>query len=431
MSNQLLIFIIALAQNVTIIIYDNAVFNFKYNRKITNVFLFFFLMLLFLVTTPIINLKPLKLFIITFAQIIAYKMISTNTWWEVVKKGLMLIFLDMLVEVVSLSVYYLIAYANNSRLDLDNASSFDTLRVLTSCFGLTYFMSAILIYILHYKKVLWNIKVKLITILWFIILAVTFIHYVIFSYNIETFSSLTLWFVCISTLIFTILPPAIYGLLLEVEEYSKNEHELEFLKQKEAMQMEYYKMMKVKEEEIKKINHDIKNNLQVICNLNNDDDKLKLIKKIDDNLKKHELVKYSKNDILNIILNMKVNEAKLKGIDIDIVLKNSISFMDDLDISDLFSNILDNAIENASKSNLPKIDFKIYKKMNYIVIKCSNTFDGVIVTDNRKQIKSKKDKKHGYGLKIIDSIVKKYHGEKKISYDDNLFTIMIMLSDED
>ena len=64
MSNQLLIFIIALAQNITIIIYVNAVFDYKYNRKLTNIFLFIFLMLLFLVTTPIINIKPLKLFFI-------------------------------------------------------------------------------------------------------------------------------------------------------------------------------------------------------------------------------------------------------------------------------------------------------------------------------------------------------------------------------
>lgn len=431
MNNQLLIFIIALAQNITIIIYVNAVFDYKYNRKFTNIFLFIFLMLLFLVTTPIINIKPLKLFFITIFQIIAYKFISTNTWWEAVKKALMLIVLDMLVELMAVGIYSFISYANNSRLDIDNASNFDTLRVLSSCFSLTYFMSAILVYILHYKKVLWSIKRRLITVLILILFAVTFIHCVIYSYNVTSFSSITLWFVCISTLVFTILPPLIYGLLLEVEKYSRKEQELEFLKQKEIMQMDYYKMMQVKEEEIRKINHDIKNNLQVICSLKNEEDKSKLIEKIDTNLKKHELIKYSKNDIFNIILNMKVNEAKSKGIDIEIILKHSINFMDDLDISDLFSNILDNAIENASCSNFPKIEFRIYKKMNYIIIKCSNSFDGIILTDDGKKIKSKKDNRHGYGLKIIDSIVKKYHGEKKISYQDNLFTITIMLLEED
>lgn len=341
MSNQLLIFIIALAQNITIIIYVNAVFDYKYNRKLTNIFLFIFLMLLFLVTTPIINIKPLKLFFITTFQIIAYKFISTNTWWEAVKKALILIALDMLVELMAVGIYSFISYANNSRLDIDNASNFDTLRVLSSCFSLTYFMSAILVYILHYKKVLWSIKRRLLTVLILILFAVTFIHCVIYSYNVTSFSSITLWFVCISTLVFTILPPLIYGLLLEVEKYSRKEQELEFLKQKEIMQMDYYKMMQVKEEEIRKINHDIKNNLQVICSLKSEEDKLKLIEKIDANLKKHELVKYSKNNIFNIILNMKVNEAKLKGIDIEIILKHSIDFMDDLDISDLKTESFD------------------------------------------------------------------------------------------
>jgi len=427
MSNEFLIFAIALAQNITIVIYSNAVLNYKYNRKLTNIGLFIFLCLLFLATTLVMNLKPLKLFIITISHILAYKVISSNTWGECIKKGLMLIFLDMISEFICQGIFYLISFANNSRLDLGNASEFDTLRVLSSCFQLSSFMTIILIYTLNYKKVLKKIKRKLTGILILIPIILTFIHYVIYSYNINTFTNLTLWFVCISTFMFTILSPAIYSLMLEVEEYAKNEQKLEFLKQKEKMQLEYYKMMQNKEEEIRKINHDIKNNLQVIYSLKNEAEKAKLIEKIDNNLKKYELVKYSKNDIQNIILNMKVNEAKTKNIKIDITLKSSLEFMDDLDISNLFSNILDNAIENASKCKSKKINFQIIKKMNYIVIKCSNTYDGVLLFDKHNQIKTKKDHNHGFGLKIIDSIVKKYEGDKKITIKDNLFILTIML----
>lgn len=420
MTNELLIFAIALAHNISIIIYVNAVFDYKYNRKLTNILLFIFLCCLFLATTPIINLKPLKLFIITVAQILAFKAISTNTWKEAIKKGLMLILLDLIVDFLASMIYYFISLANNSRLDIDNASKFDTLRVLSSCFCLTFFMCIILIYSLNYKKVMKEIKRKLTGILLLISLAVTFLHFVVYSYNVNTFTSLTLGFVVVSTLIFTFLAPLIYSLILKVEEYAKNEHELAFLKQKETLQLQYYKMMQEKEEEIRKINHDIKNNLQVIYGLKSESDKKNLIEKIDNNLKKYELVKYSKNDTQNVILNMKANEAKNKGIGIEITLKSSVDFMDELDISNLFSNILDNAIENIANKK-KKIVLSVYPKMNYVVIKCTNTFD----LENKN--KPKKGVNHGFGLKIIDSIAKKYQGDKKITYQNNLFTITIIL----
>ncbi len=422
MSNEILLFTTVLAQNITFVIYVNAVFDYKYNRKITNIILFIFLTLLYLATTSIINIKPLKLILITTCQILAYKKISNNTWWETIKKSIIFVLLGMISELICDTIYYLISYFNHSRLDIYNASEFDTLRVLSSCFFLSLFMSIILIYILNYKRVLKKIKRKLIIILILIPLVVTFIHCIIYSYNIDTFTNLTLWFVCISTLIFTVLPPAIYSLMLEVEKYSKKEHELELLKQKETMKLEYYKMMQLKEEEIRKINHDIKNNLQVIYSLKNEEEKAKLIEKIDNNLKKHELIKYSKNAIENIILNIKINEAKKKGIEVEVALKNSLNFIDDLDISNLFSNILDNAIENIDSKN-KSIKLSIYKKMNYVIVKCSNTVD-------TKKVKLDKGKEHGHGLKIINGIAKKYNGEVRINQDEEEYEITVLLAED-
>lgn len=206
--------------------------------------------------------------------------------------------------------------------------------------------------------------------------------------------------------------------------------ENKFLKQKEQMQLEYYKIMNDKEENVRKINHDIKNNLQVIYTLKSKEDKEKLVEKIMDNLKKYELVKYSSNDILNIVLNTKINEARNKDIDIEIELKKQIDFIEDLDISNLFSNILDNAIENTDKAKDKKIDLKVNKKLNYVVIKCINTYDGKIKMKNKSIITTKKDDNHGYGLKIIKDIVKKYNGEINLEYDENKFTINIMLPEK-
>lgn len=152
MSNEFLVFMTVLAQNITFVIYFNAVFNYKYNRKITNIILFIFLTLAFLATTSIINIKPLKLILITICQIIVYKKISFNTWWETIKKNLIFVLLGMISELICGGIYYFISFVNHSRLDIHNATQFDTLRVLLGCFYLPFFMSIILIYIRVVRK---------------------------------------------------------------------------------------------------------------------------------------------------------------------------------------------------------------------------------------------------------------------------------------
>ncbi|MBE6151288.1 MAG: GHKL domain-containing protein [Firmicutes bacterium] len=430
MNNELLYFIIVMVQNVIITTYIDCVYDYKLKRSLSNIIIYLFLTILFIVTTPIINLKPLKLLIITITQILFFKWMSNNTYKESIKKTIILVALTLSAEIICDPIYRFISLQNNTRLDIDTASVFDTLRVLAGSYLLPVFMSIVLIYSLYYKKIKGPIKRKLIFVLLLIPVVLTFMHYIIYSYNIETFSNTTILFIFISSIIFMILIIAIYRLIMQLDTYIKNEKELELLKQKEQMQLEYYKIMNDKEENIRKINHDIKNNLQVIYTLKSDKDKQKLIEKIMENLKKYELVKYSSNDILNIILNTKVNEARNKDINIEIELKKQIDFIEDLDISNLFSNILDNAIENAKKTQDKQIDLKVNKKLNYVIIKCINTYDGKINKKNNNIITTKKDNNHGYGLKIIEDIVKKYNGEIEINHDDKKFTIIIMVPEK-
>ncbi len=431
MSNQLLFFINVLVQNIIITTYTDTVFTYKKRRILTNIMVYIFLTILFFATIPIINLKTLKLVIIMASQVLFFKLVSTNTWKEVIKKDLVLVGLTVGSEFICHPIYIAISMFNNSRLDVDAAATFDTLRVLSAALVLPFSMSSVLIYAAFYKKIKKSIRRKLILVLVLIPVSLVFIHYILYSYNIETFTFTTLLFLLITTCLFIFILFAVYHLILSVEKYVQKEKELEFLKQKEQMQLEYYKLMQNKEEEIRKINHDIKNNIQVIYGLKNEKDKDKFVKEIDANLKRYELIKYSKNAIQNIILNTKVAEAKNKNIDINIDLKVTIDFLNELDMSNMLSNILNNAIENAEYSKEKRIEFSIHKKMNYYVIKCSNTFDGVVNVGASKKIKSRKDGNHGYGLKIIDGIIEKYHGKKTINYDENQFTITVFIPEEE
>lgn len=421
MSNELLYFGIVLVQNSMIIAYLDTVLDYKYSKWKTNILIFLFLNLLYLATMPIINYKVLKLCIITVLDAMVFKISSNNSWKEVIKKSLILDAIMLLSEIFATPVLFLIFKAHNVRTNIDTADIFDTIRVLSGSFSLPYHMFNFLIYSIYYRKITGIIRKKLIFLLSLVPLVTIFTYYIIFSYNFETFTDTTLWFIYISSVLFTILSVAIYKLIIHIDGYIRKEKELEFLKEKKQMQFAYYNDMLNKELEIRKLNHDLKNNIQVMYSLKKEDEKEKLMMKISEKLSQNEIIKYSKIDILNVILNLKKKEAEKNNIELVIEIRKNIDFMEELDISNLFSNILDNAIQNIGDKD-KKIELVVYKKMNYLVVKCSNTIS------SKKKINKGKD--HGYGLKIVQDIANKYNGEVNIEKSKNLFEIVVLLAEE-
>ena len=84
---------------------------------------------------------------------------------------------------------------------------------------------------------------------------------------------------------------------------------------------------------------------------------------------------------------------------------------------------MDNAIEAVEKTDNGKIDFRLSAPADFVVITVSNSCDGVDTDD----LKSTKSGNHGWGLKIIDDVVKKYCGVIERVYENNMFVTKIML----
>lgn len=119
--------------------------------------------------------------------------------------------------------------------------------------------------------------------------------------------------------------------------------------------------------------------------------------------------------IVNSVLCCKVEQAKKKGIDfhIDLHIRNTVPY-ETLDLSSLFSNLIDNAIENSSKSMGKKyIYLTDYEAGNLYTVKIINSKNEErIQTKGGKLLTSKEDAdKHGYGTQIIQKIAEKYNGE--------------------
>ncbi len=74
------------------------------------------------------------------------------------------------------------------------------------------------------------------------------------------------------------------------------------------------------------------------------------------------------------------------------------------------------------------IRLREYQKFFYIDIR-NPVKDGITLTELETIKTTKEDKNlHGFGKKIISSIIKKYNGTKNVSLNESIYSIKIMLS---
>lgn len=135
--------------------------------------------------------------------------------------------------------------------------------------------------------------------------------------------------------------------------------------------------------------------------------------------------------MLDMILNEKLKEAKDKKIDMQISTEvfTTLPFTD-REIISLFGNLLDNAIEACEKINDKKrwIKIKIKKKNLLLYIEIANALEEMPKQIQKEFVSNKKDNGlHGYGMKNIQDIVKKYDGifQYKVYEDQLIFMISI------
>ena len=113
-----------------------------------------------------------------------------------------------------------------------------------------------------------------------------------------------------------------------------------------------------------------------------------------------------------------------------------LDFIKTPDIYSLFGNILDNAIEaNAALPEGGRYCVLVVKPIgDNISIHEENEYAGVLKREfagGGVLVSTKKDKySHGFGLKSIASIVKKYGGQFVINTDENVFTLDILIPAE-
>lgn len=135
------------------------------------------------------------------------------------------------------------------------------------------------------------------------------------------------------------------------------------------------------------------------------------------------------NDIVDAILYNKLLLCRHQQIEVEsaVYLPEQIN-MEDIDLISLYSNLFDNAIEACQHVQHQQKKIIIHSRIiqNYLVINIKNSYVPDLIRPHF--FTTKKDQSHhGFGMKIIKMIVKKYHGTLVINKDQPLIEFQITL----
>lgn len=208
----------------------------------------------------------------------------------------------------------------------------------------------------------------------------------------------------------------------------ESRHEMEKAVLSELLRLES-KQHKLSEQSINVIElkfHDLKHRLEQLKKRDADD-----IGEIENAIDTYDAFVKSGNEVLDIVLTQKALICKAGGINMRIIADGAaVSFMSETDISALFGNMLDNAIEAVGglEEDNKIISLNIFKQKGFVYIHQDNNCAACPVFENGMPVNSAGDNSfHGFGTKSIKHIAEKYGGALSMSCKNNVFSLDILI----
>lgn len=302
-------------------------------------------------------------------------------------------------------------------LDIDETLSFGMLRVI---FALCMKVFIILCFIvlrqpLQKLRNSFNEKIDALVILLlsFIGLCLPFVtSYVKGNRSIIIYASLL---VMITILVFYLLYR--YGILL------KQHADQEVIERTMQITSAYVEGLEKEHDEVRKIRHDMKNQLQVMRYLLRDKKYDEVEQNLSDLTEELDVskVSISGNVYIDAVLRQKMVEYSDIEFQLDLVVTNDFK-MNGTDLVSLLTNIIDNACEELRRIQESEMTLNIKGSGKQLIITERN-----ICRRNHDFETTKNKKEHGYGLKIIQEIANKYDGNIEKHIIDDVYELSVFI----
>ena len=210
--------------------------------------------------------------------------------------------------------------------------------------------------------------------------------------------------------------------------------EIELLRLQEQHKNQYIENANLQYDTIKKIHHDLKGQMLAIHKLisdNNIEAAEELLSKNTKTIEAIETFGTTNNVIVNAIINSKLTSASAMGIHVSFLSVYEFNGIDDLDLCNLLSNMLDNSItavleiQERIEKNIA-VSISLEDDVYTFIVK--NTISESVLSKNSLLKTTKKDKEnHGYGIQIIKDIAEKYDGRCDFYEAENMFCCQVIM----
>ncbi len=138
------------------------------------------------------------------------------------------------------------------------------------------------------------------------------------------------------------------------------------------------------------------------------------------------------NQLLCVIINDALQKAEQKNIKIHLRIESmDLSFLSDIDLTTIVSNLMDNALEATEEltDNKKNIWFVMEKKMGCYLIHSENSYEYVNKSSERKFLSTKRGHM-GIGLTNVKAAVLKYNGMFSAEIENEKFVVSITIPEK-
>lgn len=208
---------------------------------------------------------------------------------------------------------------------------------------------------------------------------------------------------------------------------SENNHRL-------AMQNLQYENLQEKITDARRAKHDVRHHISLMQEYvrNHEYDELeKYLNSYQQSLPDDTLISFCENKAVNAVMLYFAQMAKDADIDYDVkaVIPERIS-VDETDLSVLFGNLIENAIDacKAENSDDRKIVIRAVTDEYTLCLGIDNTFTGNVKKDINGVLFSSKHIGFGLGVESVKSITEKYGGTYRSEIKDGMFMSSVMLN---
>ena len=198
------------------------------------------------------------------------------------------------------------------------------------------------------------------------------------------------------------------------------------------MQYSNYKLSKESIDIVNQKYHDLKHQINLLKSGADSEKSGEYLEKMEREIKIYETQNKTGNKVLDTILTSKSMHCQRHSIELKFMGEgNLLNFMEDMDISALFGNMLDNAIESVVKIKEKEkrlISLHVIQDKQFIRIRMENYCEEDVQFQDGLPITTKKDKRfHGFGMKSMKKLVEKYGGSVVAGKVDNWVELEILI----